>query len=646
MTKYKSLYTFIVVTTLLISLAACAKTQVEVRSKGEVSGGRVDKTELIPLRDFFKNPAASAFSISPDGSKVAWKSPWKERMNIFVKDLSSGKETRITASTARDISGYYWIGNEHIIYGQDLGGDENFHTYSAPVDGSGSVDLTPFENTRTDLIDDLENDNEHVLITMNKRDPRFFDVFKLNVITGELELVAENPGNITGWMTDNAGNLRIAIASQSGKNIILYRKNIQDKFTPLKTLDFRTTFSPLFFDFDNNKIYVTTNIGRDKAAVYLYNPESDNLEQLVFEHPDVDAETLIRSKKRKIITGAGYYSDKPHYVFFDDQREEIQNDLESKLPGYSVVVTGISKDETKMIIRTYSDRSLGAGYIYDVPNKKLEKVADVSPWINESQMAETKPITFTARDGLTIHGYLSLPVGISPVNLPLVLNPHGGPWSRNYWGFNPETQFLNNRGIAVLQVNYRGSTGYGKEFWEKGFKQWGLAMQDDLTDAVKWAVNQGIADPKKIAIYGASYGGYATLAGLTFTPDLYSCGIDYVGPSNLFTLLNSLPPYWEAERDRFYTMVGDPIRDKKLLTKVSPVFHVDQITAPLFVAQGANDPRVKKAESDQIVDALKKRGVAVEYMVKDNEGHGFMNQENRFEFYEAMEKFLDKHLLQ
>ncbi len=646
MNKYKTLCFYLALATLLLSIGACAKTTVETKTKMEMRGGRVDKTEFIPLRDFFKNPVASAFSISPDGAKIAWTAPWQDRMNIFVKDIESGEVTRITASTERSVSGYSWVGNSHIIYGQDTGGDENLHTYSAPIDGSGATDLTPFENTRTDLVDELDNDDEHILITMNKRDPRLFDVFKLNIITGELTLEAENPGNVSQWITDHAGVLRIAIVKQGGNDIVLYRKTSQDEFAPIKTLDFRTTFSPLLFDFDNNKFYVTTNIDRDNTAIYLYNPDNNELETMIFEHPEVDVSNLIASKKRKVVIGAGYYSDKHHYVFFDDEREEVQLDLENLLPEYEVVVTGISKDETKMIVRTYSDKSLGAGYIYDIPSKKLEKIADVSPWLDESRMSAMKPITFTSRDGLTIHGYLSLPVKGPQKNLPVVLNPHGGPWARDHWGFNPEVQFLNNRGIAVLQINFRGSTGYGKSFWEKGFKQWGLNMQNDLTDAVKWMVDSGIADPKKVAIYGVSYGGYATLAGLAFTPEIYACGIDYVGPSNLFTLLESIPPYWEPEIDRFYTMIGDPIRDKKLLTQISPVFHVDQITAPLFVAQGANDPRVKQAESDQIVEALRKRGVAVEYMVKENEGHGFMNQENKFDFYEKMEVFLNKHLLQ
>ena len=255
-----------------------------------------------------------------------------------------------------------------------------------------------------------------------------------------------------------------------------------------------------------------------------------------------------------------------------------------------------------------------------------------------------KPITYTARDGLTIHGYLTLPQGLKHKNLPVVVNPHGGPWYRDSWGFNPELQFLANRGYAVLQMNFRTSTGYGREFWEAGFKQWGLAIQDDISDGVQWLIEEGIADPERVGIYGGSYGGYCTLAGLAFTPDLYACGVDYVGISNIFTWLKGFPAYWKPLLDVMYEMIGDPEKDKDLLERGSPIFHVDKIKAPLFIAQGANDPRVPKAESDQMVEALKKRGIDVPYMVKENEGHGFQNEENRFDFYRAMEEFLGKYL--
>ena len=645
MKKIKRICVAVFTAALFLGLNGCSSLKPSTASVGVKTVSK-NKLGTIALRDFFKNPEATGFSISPDGDRIAWLAPWKNRLNIFVKNMSTNQTTRITGSTSRDIYGYFWVGNDHIVFGQDSGGDENVHTFSAAIDGSGDTDLTPFENTRTNLLDDLENDKDHILITMNRDDPRVFDVYKLNVTNGELELQARNPGDIVRWMTDHKGKVRIAIANRNGQTVILYRANDSQPFHKIISVDFRTSFVPLLFDFENKKFYVSTNIDRDKQAVYLFNPETKELDHLVFEHPDVDVEQLMYSKKRKIITGTGFYTDKYHYVFFDDLREEIQNDLEALLPGYEVILTSINDDETKCIVRTYSDRSLGAGYIYDIETKKLDKIAEVSPWLDEAQMAEMKPVHFKSRDGLTIHGYLTLPKGKKIKNLPVLINPHGGPWARDFWGFNPEAQFLANRGIAVMQVNFRGSTGYGRDFWEKGFKQWGLNMQNDLTDAVNWLIEQGIADPKRIAIYGASYGGYATLAGLTFTPDVYACGIDYVGPSNLFTLLETLPPYWENARQEFYIKIGDPVRDYKLLRKVSPVFHADNIKAPLFVAQGANDPRVKKAESDQIVKALRNRGIAVEYMVKNNEGHGFQNQENRFDFYEAMERFLDKHLLQ
>ncbi len=344
------------------------------------------------------------------------------------------------------------------------------------------------------------------------------------------------------------------------------------------------------------------------------------------------------------MTGVAYLTDKMHYQFFDDQRRGLQERLEQLLPGVEVAVAGMSKDETKTLVVTYTDRSQGTYYFYDRATDKLTKLVDISPWIEEANMAPMKPVQYTSRDGLTIHGYLTLPIGVEPKNLPVVVNPHGGPWYRDRWGFNPEVQFLANRGYAVLQMNFRGSTGYGKAFWEASFKQWGKTMQDDITDGVQWLIKEGIADPKRVAIYGGSYGGYATLAGLTFTPDLYACGVDYVGVSNLFTFMNTFPPYWELGRKMMYEMVGDPEKDKDLMTAASPFFHADKIKAPLLVAQGANDPRVNKAESDQIVDALKARGIDVPYIVKDNEGHGFMLEENRFDFYRAMEAFLGKHL--
>jgi dipeptidyl aminopeptidase/acylaminoacyl peptidase len=599
---------------------------------------------IIPMKDFFRNPETVSFQLSPDGQYLAFLKSWQTRLNVHVQKIGESEERRITSATERDIAAYFWASNSRIAYAQDKAGDENFRLYAVNIDGSDEKDLTPFEKVRVQLIDDLKDDDDHVLAAMNQRDPRFFDAYRINVLTGEMEMIAQNPGNIMGWQTDHDGKLRVATTSDGVNTNLLYRDSEKDDFQVLLTTSFKETLSPLFFTYDNKNLYVASNIGRDKAAIYEYDVKEKKQTTLLYENPDVDVENLLRSDKRKVVTGVVYYIDKRQYHFLDEERAKLQQDLESRLPGFEVAVAGMSRDETKALVYAGSDRTLGAYYFYDRATSDFRKLADVGPWLVEAELAEMKPITYTSRDGLTIHGYLTLPQGLKPKKLPLVVNPHGGPWGRDVWGYNPEVQFLANRGYAVLQVNFRTSTGYGRKFWEAGFKQWGLKIQDDITDGVKWLIDQGIADPSRVGIYGGSFGGYATLAGLAFTPDLYACGVDYVGVSNLFTLIKTIPPYWEPMRQMFYEMMGDPEKDKELYEKVSPVFHADNIKVPVLVAQGANDPRVNKAESDQIVEALKKRGIEVVYMVKDNEGHGFRNEENRFDFYRAMEEFLGKHL--
>lgn len=599
---------------------------------------------LIPMEDFFRNPEKIIFSLSPDGTHLAFLQPWENRLNVHVQKVGEDTVTRITSATERDIAGYFWANNSRIAYVQDKGGDENFKLYAVNIDGSEEKTLTPFDKVRVQLIDRLKNDDDHMLIAVNNRNPRLFDAYRIDVNTGEMEMAAENPGTYTGWQTDHDGRLRIVTTTDGVNTSVLYRPTEKDEFQTLITTNFKETLAPLFFTFDNKNLYVASNIGRDKTAVFEYDIENKETTKLIYEHPEVDVSGLMRSDKRKVITGVTYITDKREYHFLDDDRKQLQENLEARLPGYEVVVADTSRDETKVLVRTYSDRSFGAYYYLDRETDEFMKLADISPWLNEDELAEMSPIQYTSRDGLTIHGYLTLPRGRKAKNLPIVVNPHGGPWARDVWGFNPEVQYLANRGYGVLQMNFRTSTGYGRKFWEAGFKQWGLAIQDDITDGVKWLIEQGIADPDRIGIYGGSFGGYATLAGVAFTPDLYACGVDYVGVSNLFTLMKSIPPYWEPMREMFYEMMGHPEKNKELWEKVSPIFHADKIKVPMLVAQGANDPRVNKGESDQIVEALKERGIEVEYMVKENEGHGFRNEENRFDFYRAMERFLGKHL--
>ena len=599
----------------------------------------------IPLRDFFKNPEKSGFDLSPNGEYLAFLAPYQNRMNLHIQKVGSEEVTRITQVTERDIAGYFWADDAQLVYLQDHGGDENFYLTVVNRNGEGERALTDIENVRTQIIDDLEDIPNEMIIALNERNPEVFDPYRLKITTGKRQMIAENPGNIVGWMTDHAGALRIAMTTDGVNTTLLYRDKEEDDFQPLITTNFKESVSPLFFTFDNQHFYAASNLGRDKSAIVKVDTRTGEEMEKLFEHPEVDVSHLSYSRKRKVLTGIAYTTWKTERKFLDKTTEALYNRLKRDLGEYEISITSHNKAEDIFIVRTHSDRSLGAYYLFDQKRDTLEKIIEVSPWLKEEHMAEMKPVQYSSRDGLTIHGYLTLPVGLEPKSLPVVVNPHGGPWARDRWGFNPEIQFLANRGYAVLQTNFRGSTGYGRSFWEASFRQWGLSMQDDITDGVQYLINAGIAHPDHVAIYGGSYGGYATLAGLTFTPDLYACGVDYVGVSNLFTFLQTIPPYWKPMLEMMYEMVGHPEELKTQLEATSPALQAEKIKAPLLIAQGAKDPRVNKAESDQIVEALRKRGVEVEYLVKENEGHGFRNEENRFEFYEAVERFLKEHLL-
>nr|WP_315060285.1 S9 family peptidase [uncultured Lysinibacillus sp.] len=608
------------------------------------NGSNHEGVKEISVEDFMKNPGNFGYELSPDGNYITFSSAWENRANVFVKKMNDDSEpVRVSNSKDRDVAGFYWKDN-NLLYVKDKGGDENFHIYSTTFNGSEEKDLTPYPNVTVGILSGLQGVKDEILIMMNKEDATVFDVYKLNVKTGETTHVAKNPGNITSWLADRNGNVRIAVASDGVEGTILYRDSEKDEFKPFIEMEAGDEVMPLAFSKDNQYIYATSNKGRDKVEVVKYDLKGN--EEVIMSNDQVDVSGVLYSAEHDKLLYGAYITDKPHYQFFDENFEKLFRKIQSKLNVHEseLGINDYNKEMTKFIVSVSSDTVYGKYYYYDSTTDELTELATLSPWLNPNELAEMHPISYKSRDGLTIHGYLTLPKNKEAKDLPLIVNPHGGPWARDMWGFNPEVQLLANRGYAVLQVNFRSSTGYGKEFLRAGNKQWGLKIQDDITDGVQWAIDQGIADPDRIGIYGASFGGYATLAGITYTPDLYAAAVDYVGVSNIFTLLNTIPPYWETMRNMFYERVGHPEKDKELLTAVSPVFHADKIKTPLFVAQGANDPRVNKAESDQIVEALRARGVDVEYMLKDNEGHGFANEENRIEFYNAMVKFFDSHL--
>lgn len=605
----------------------------------------------IPLEDFFRNSEHAAYQISPDGRHISYVAPYEDRMNVFVREVgqSDADAIRVTHETQRSVAGYMWANDHRILFMKDTGGDENFQLFGVNLDGTDLRGYTDFPGVRTTIIDDLEDQPDFVIVGMNKRNPEVFDPYRLNLLTGELVQIAENPGNYQGWMTDNAGRLRVASAIVDGVNTqILYRDTEDEPFRVVLTTDFRDEVNFFGFTPDDREVYAATNLGRDKKVLVRMNPATCEELELLYENDRYDISSISYSRKRKKLLGvycSGHKEPVRHY--FDKTEETFRARLKAHFPGKRFGVADCDKAEEHYLVYVGGDRTRGSYYFYDEPTDTATLIADVAPWLREEEMNEMHAVTYHSRDGLLIEAYLTLPDGLTPETaraLPVVINPHGGPWVRDHWGFSSEVQFLANRGYAVLQMNYRGSTGYGRKFLEASYKQWGLKMQDDITDGVHWLISEGIADPARVAIYGGSYGGYAVLAGLAFTPEVYACGVDYVGVSNLLSFMTTIPPYWRPMLEMMYEQVGNPVDDREQLEATSPALHADRIVAPLFVAQGANDPRVNKAESDQMVNALRSRGVEVEYMVKDNEGHGFANQENRFDFYRAMERFLAKHI--
>ncbi len=606
---------------------------------------------LIPLEDFFRNSERTSFQLSPDGRHLAYLAPYENRMNVYVRPLGGDTDQplRVTEETARDVAGYCWADNERLLFMKDVGGDENYQLFGVRCDGSDLRAYTPFPGVRTALLDDLEEQPDVVMIEMNRRNPEVFDPYRLNLRTGELTLLAENPGNYQGWMTDHQGRLRAATAIVDGVNTqLLYRDTEDEPFRVVLTTNFKTTVNFLLFTPDDKQVYAVSNRDRDKLALVLMDPASATELEVLYEDERYDVSSIMYSRKRKKLLSVyctGHKEPVRHY--FDEEERALRERIKRHFPHHRVAVADTDKAEENYLLYAGGDRTRGAYYHYVPQTDTLTLLAELAPWLHEEEMAEMHAVTYTTRDGLTIEAYLSLPYGLTPAtvrHLPVVIHPHGGPWARDTWGYSSVVQFLCNRGYAVMRMNFRGSTGYGRRFLEASYKQWGLRMQDDITDAVEWLKAQGIADPKRIAIYGASYGGYATLAGVAFTPKLYACGVDYVGVSNLFTFMQTIPPYWRPMIEMMYEQVGNPETDREQLAATSPALHADRIEVPLFIAQGANDPRVNKAESDQMVAALRERGVEVEYMVKEDEGHGFSQEENRFDFYHAMEAFLAKHL--
>lgn len=622
------------------------------------------ESKLPPLLDrelFFDNPEISGGQLSPDGKFISFVKPYNGVMNIWVKTLEEpfAAARPLTADKQRPVRSYFWSRDgKYILYVQDKGGDENFNIYAvnpaekapAGAEVPENRDLTNLKGVRVQIYSVPKTDPDAIYIGLNDRDPAWHDLYRMKLSTGKRTLIRQNSGEdrITGWIFDWDDQLRLAMrANADGSNDIL---RVDDNgFTPIYTTNVFETAYPLAFDKNNQKVYLITNKGDDVdlTRLILLDPKTLN-EEFVEADPRqrVDLGDVAFSDLRREIIYTSYEDDRNRLYWKDKDFEADYKRISEELPGVEPYFARTTADERFWIIGSYSDVDPGTTYLFDRVTKKLTFQYRPRPNIPVEHMANMQAIRYPSSDGLEIPAYLTLPKGVDPKNLPLIVMPHGGPWARSGWGFNSYAQFLANRGYAVLDPNFRASTGYGKKFINAGNNEWGRKMQDDITWGVKYLVKQGIADPEKVAIMGGSYGGYATLAGLAFTPDVYACGVSIVGPSNLITLLNSIPPYWEAIRTVFHKRMGDPStpEGEADLKKMSPLFSADKIKSPLLVVQGANDPRVKQHESDQIVVALRDRGFPVEYIVAPDEGHGFARPVNNMAMLAAAEKFLASHL--
>ncbi|MFB6273916.1 MAG: alpha/beta fold hydrolase [Salinibacter sp.] len=618
--------------------------------------------ELPPLIDrqtFFGDPKLSGAQISPNGKRVAFIKPYKGVMNVWVKGVDEPFDAAepVTADTTRPVSNFFWTqDSERILYVQDKGGNENFHIYAVDPDSDKETalgvppaeDLTPYKDVRARIIDVPESTPGKIIVGLNDRNPKYHDVYQLDLKTGERTLLYKNDKRIAGWVTDLDGDLRLATRQTSGGGTEVLRVK-EDTLVSVYKCSFEETCSPVRFHKDGERVYMQTNKGDDVnlTRLVLFNPKTRETEVVASDpQGEVDFGGAIFNDRTEELAATVYVDERQRVYPQTEAFKQKYQTLKQKLPDGEISIQSSTQDFRTHIVSVSRDVDPGTTYLFDATSGTVEKLYESRPDLPTQHLAEMRPITYEARDGLTIPAYLTLPKGVEHKNLPTIVLPHGGPWSRVTWGYNAYAQFFANRGYAVLQPNFRGSTGYGQKFLNAGNEEWGDKMQNDLTDGVRHLVAQGITDSTRVGIFGGSYGGYATLAGLTFTPEVYAAGASYVGPSNLLTLLNSIPPYWAPIKKMFNKRVGNPDdpQDRKRLKRQSPFFHADNIDDPLLVIQGANDPRVKKQESDQIVVAARKNDVPVQYMVAPEEGHGFEKEHNRLAVAAQLERFFGQHL--
>ncbi|HLS10766.1 MAG TPA: S9 family peptidase [Flavobacteriaceae bacterium] len=612
-------------------------------------------TYKYTVEDYFKTPEAFSFQLSPDGKYLSYmKRRETGERDLYLQEITTQKETLLIKQEEDLIRGYYWANKDRILYMQDKGGDENYHVFGVDISGENKKELTPYDGVRINIIEPLREDKDHVIIQMNKDNIQQEEPYRLNINTGEVtKLYTVEAGDppIAGYDFDRFGNLRAISRIVDGINTeILY--NTDGEFKQLLVADFGDAFGISSFnvkDGNPDEAYVVSNLGQDKVEIQLYDLKENKKIKTLYSNDTFDVSGMSLSRKRDYeIDYFSYTGEKSVIVPVSETYKKVYARLKKEFGDKQFYTVDRTEEEDKYLVIVTSDKIVAEYYIYDVEKDSVTLLYKLLPHLKAEDMATMKPISFQSRDGLTIHGYITLPTNYKEGDkMPVIVNPHGGPQGiRDNWGFNPEAQLFASRGYATLHVNFRISGGYGKEFLKAGFGQIGRKAMDDVEDGIEYIIQQGWADKDKIAIYGGSHGGYAVLRGMTKTPDLYACGVDYVGVSNLHTFMETIPPYWEKYRELLYKIWYNPSipEEKAIMDEISPALHVDKIKKPLFVVQGANDPRVNINEADQIVETLRERGVDVPYMVKYDEGHGFAKEENRLDFYKAMMGFFAENL--
>lgn len=610
------------------------------------------ESTLIPRSLLFGNPVKAKPYLSPKGAKLAYLAPDAGNvLNVWVKDLASkAPDKKVTKDTKHGIRHYLWqYDQENILYVQDKDGDENWHLYQTNLLTDITRDLTPFEGITVGIVAYNHHFPNEMLIQMNLRNPQLHDVYRLNLMTGELKLDVENSGEVIEWIADHQLCVRATASMTSeGNTIISVREADDAPWRELMTLDALELDKGIIgFSEDDKSLFCFTSIGANTVRLIQLDIKTGQY-TIIAEHSNYDLSGVLVDPSTHRLLAVGYEGDKYTLLPLDSTFAADFDwlKLQFSTPSTEAAIHLVSSDLASQtwIIAVMSDVSSTAYYLYQRTEKKIRFLFSSQPGLDAYILNPMKPISFMARDGLKLHGYLTLPANKQAKNFPLVLDVHGGPWARDSWGFNPGAQWLANRGYAVLQINFRGSTGYGKQHLNAGNREWGRKMHLDLLDGKQWAIDSGFVDPAKVAIYGGSYGGYATLAALAFTPEEFCCGVDVVGPSNLITLMQTLPPYWNPMKAQMDLRIGCLETEPDFLRECSPLFKASQITKPLLIAQGANDPRVKQAESDQIVDAMRANNLPVEYLLFPDEGHGFALPQNRMKFYAATEAFLARYL--